>query len=155
MVETGAVAPNFTLPASDGSQVTLADYRGKWVVLYFYPKDLTPGCTTQACDFRDYSPKFAQHGVVVFGVSRDRLVLHEKFVSKHDLPFLLLSDEEGTVCEQFDVLKYKNLFGKTIFGIERATFVIDPVGKIAQIYRKVRVKNHVQQVLQFIREQGS
>lgn len=153
MLTIGDTAPDFTLPASDGSEVTLSKQQGKWVVLYFYPKDLTPGCTTQACDFRDHSAAYAELNTVVFGVSRDPLSLHKKFVDKHELPFLLLSDEDEQVCRQYDVIKEKNMFGKKVMGIERSTFVIDPDGKIAAMYRKVKVKEHVPQVLANIQEQ--
>lgn len=155
MLHIGEKAIDFTLPASDGSQVTLSDYVGKWVVLFFYPKDLTPGCTTEACDFRDNFAEFEKHNAVIFGISRDSLSSHQKFVQKHELPFLLLSDEDEHVCKQYDVLKEKKMFGKKVFGIERSTFVIDPSGNIAKIYRKVRVQNHVPEVLDFIAQQGS
>lgn len=150
----GENAIDFTLPASDGSTVTLSEYRGKWVVLYFYPKDMTPGCTTEACDFRDNYTGLTELDTVVFGVSRDPIRSHEKFVQKHQLPFLLLSDEEEKVCRQYDVIKEKNMFGKKRLGVERSTFLIDPEGKISMIYRKVSVKNHVQEVLDFITEQS-
>lgn len=152
MLQIGDQAINFTLPAQDGEKVTLSDFRGKMVVLYFYPRDLTPGCTTEACDFRDYSPEFEKLNTVIVGISRDPIAKHKKFADKYQLPFLLLSDEEGKVCEQYEVLKEKNMFGRKVFGIERTTFVIDTFGKIVQIYRKVRVKDHVQEVLSFVKE---
>lgn len=151
MLEIGEQAIDFTLPASDRSFVKLSDLQGKTVVLYFYPKDQTPGCTTQACDFRDFSLEFEKLHTVILGISRDPLASHQKFVKKHDLPFLLLSDEDEKVCRAYGVMKEKNFFGKKIWGIERTTFVIDPTGKIINIYRKVRVKNHVKEVLDFIR----
>lgn len=152
MLEIGDPAIDFTLPASNGQMITLSEQQGKIVVLYFYPKDLTPGCTTEACDFRDYSPEFAKFNAVIFGISRDPISSHQKFVEKHQLPFLLLSDEEGNVCQQYGVIKEKNMFGRKVLGIERSTFIIDPSGKIANIYRKVRVKNHVKEVLSFVKE---
>lgn len=151
MLEIGDQAIDFTLPASDGSDVKLSDLQGQTVVLYFYPKDLTPGCTTEACDFRDYSPEFEKLNTVILGVSRDPLKSHQKFVQKHDLPFLLLSDEEEKVCKAYGVMKEKNMFGRKVWGIERTTFVINPSGRIINIYRKVRVKNHVKEVLDFIK----
>lgn len=152
MLQVGKPAIPFSLPASDGNVISLSDYQGKWVVLYFYPKDQTPGCTTEACDFRDYSPQFTKHNTVILGISRDSVRSHERFITKHELPFLLLSDETGEICEQYDVIKDKNMFGKKVRGIERTTFVIDPSGTVKQIYRKVKVKNHVEEVLSFIQE---
>lgn len=151
MLQIGDQAIDFTLPAKNGELVTLSEFRGKMVVLYFYPRDLTPGCTTEACDFRDYSPEFEKLNTVIIGISRDPIKKHQKFAEKYQLPFLLLSDEDGTVCEQYGVLKEKNMFGRKVIGIERTTFVIDAAGKIAKIYRKVRVKGHVQEVLSFVK----
>lgn len=152
MLKTGDQAIDFTLPASNGEMVTLSEQRGKMVVLYFYPKDMTPGCTTEACDFRDYSPAFAKLNTIILGISRDPIAKHQKFIEKYQLPFLLLSDEEGEVCQQYGVIKEKNMFGRKVLGIERSTFVIDQSGKIANIYRKVRVKNHVEEVLSFVKD---
>lgn len=154
MVKIGEKAIDFTLPASNGEKVTLSDFRGKMVVLYFYPKDMTPGCTTEACDFRDYSPEFTKLNTVILGISRDPIASHKKFIEKHQLPFLLLSDEEGEVCRKYDVIKEKNMFGRKRLGIERSTFVINQSGKVVKIYRKVRVKNHVEEVLTFIKNDG-
>ncbi|OLS34280.1 thioredoxin-dependent thiol peroxidase [Alkalihalophilus pseudofirmus] len=152
-IEIGQVAPDFTLEASSGEQVSLSQFRGKNVVLYFYPKDMTPGCTTQACDFRDRVESFESLDTVILGVSPDPLARHEKFIEKYDLPFLLLADEDNAVAELFDVWKLKKNFGKEYMGIERSTFVIDKEGKIVKEWRKVRVKDHVEEALTFIKEE--
>ena len=141
-------APDFTLPGSDQCQHRLKDYLGRKVILYFYPRDHTPGCTNEAKDFRDAIQSFKDQNAVILGVSRDSVQSHEKFVAKHDLPFILLSDTEETVCKQYDVLKEKNMYGKKAIGIERSTFIIDETGMITKIFRKVRVPNHVNQVLE-------
>lgn len=125
----------------------LADYRGKWLVLYFYPKDSTPGCTTEGQDFRDAYAQFQQLNSEVFGVSRDSLKSHANFKAKHDFPFELIADSEGKLCELFDVFKMKSMFGKQALGIERSTFIIDEQGQLRQEWRKVRVKGHVDEVL--------
>jgi peroxiredoxin Q/BCP len=151
-VEIGQEVTNFTLPANSGEKVSLADYKGKHVVLYFYPKDLTPGCTTEACDFRDRIENFKELNTVILGVSPDPVEKHEKFIEKYQLPFLLLADEEHSVAEQFDVWKLKKNFGKEYMGIERSTFIIDPEGKLIKEWRKVRVKDHVEEALHFIKE---
>lgn len=152
MIQEGSPAIDFNLEASNGETVSLSDFRGKNVVLYFYPRDLTPGCTTEACDFRDRFDRFQEVGAVVLGVSRDPISSHLKFIQKHNLPFLLLSDPDGEVCKKYDVLKEKNMFGKKTIGIERSTFIIDREGVVVKIYRKVKVKDHVEEVLQYIRE---
>lgn len=152
MIREGDPAIDFTLEASSGESVTLSEYRGKPVVLFFYPKDMTPGCTMEACDFRDQFEEFNEVGAVVFGISRDPISSHQKFIQKHNLPYLLLSDPEGEVCEKYGVLKEKSMFGKKFIGIERSTFIIDAEGKVAKVYRKVKVKGHVEEVLQFIKE---
>lgn len=139
-------APDFTLPGTDGP-VHLRDLRGKVVVLYFYPRDNTPGCTTEACDFRDAYAHLNQSGAVVLGVSTDTLASHQKFRAKHQLPFPLLVDEDATVSKQYGVYKEKHLYGKTSFGIERSTFVIGADGIVQKIYRKVRVPGHVADIL--------
>ena len=144
----GMQAPDFTLPGSDQCQHRLKDYLGRKVILYFYPRDHTPGCTNEAKDFRDAIQSFKDQNAVILGVSRDSVQSHEKFVAKHDLPFILLSDTEETVCKQYDVLKEKNMYGKKAIGIERSTFIIDETGMITKIFRKVRVPNHVEQVLE-------
>ena len=144
----GMQAPDFTLPGSDQCQHRLKDYLGRKVILYFYPRDHTPGCTNEAKDFRDAIQSFKDQNAVILGVSRDSVQSHEKFVAKHDLPFILLSDTEETVCKQYDVLKEKNMYGKKAIGIERSTIIIDETGMITKIFRKVRVPNHVEQVLE-------
>jgi peroxiredoxin Q/BCP len=147
-VAVGQPVPDFTLPASNGEEVSLSDFRGKKVVLYFYPKDMTPGCTTEACDFRDYHSQFADLGVAVLGVSPDDLKSHDKFAAKHNLPFLLLADTEHKVCEMFGVWKLKKNYGREYMGVERSTFLIDEEGKLAKEWRKVKVAGHVQEVLE-------
>ncbi|MBR7554471.1 thioredoxin-dependent thiol peroxidase [Allobacillus sp. GCM10007491] len=149
-VEVGQTAPDFTLPASNGESVSLSDYRGKFVVLYFYPKDMTPGCTTQACDFRDQYEKFNELDAVILGVSPDPVERHNKFIEKHELPFLLLADEDHQVAETYDVWKLKKNFGREYEGIERSTFIIDREGNLVKEFRKVRVKDHVEEALQYI-----
>lgn len=151
-VETGTKAPDFKLPASNEKEVQLSDFKGKNVVLYFYPKDMTPGCTTQACDFRDMHGDFEEQNTVIIGISPDPLSRHDKFIEKHGLPFLLLADEDHKAAELYDVWKLKKNFGKEYMGIERSTFIIDKEGIIQKEYRKVKVKDHVQDALEFIKE---
>lgn len=151
-VEIGELAPDFALEASNGETIKLSDYRGKNIVLYFYPKDMTPGCTTQACDFRDHYESFSELNAVILGVSPDPLSKHEKFIEKHGLPFVLLADEEHAVAKAYDVWKLKKNFGKEYMGIERSTFIIDKDGKLVKEWRKVKVKGHVEESLQFIKE---
>jgi thioredoxin-dependent peroxiredoxin len=151
-VETGTKAPDFKLPASNGKEVQLSDFKGKNVVLYFYPKDMTPGCTTQACDFRDMHGDFEEQNTVIIGVSPDPLSRHDKFIEKHGLPFLLVADEDHKAAELYDVWKLKKNFGKEYMGIERSTFIIDKEGIIQKEYRKVKVKDHVRDALEFIEE---
>lgn len=155
VVEIGQMAPDLELPASNGETIKLSDFRGKNVVLYFYPKDMTPGCTTEACDFRDQHQNFEELDAIIIGVSPDPIARHEKFIEKHGLPFLLLADEEHKMAESFGVWKNKQMFGKEYMGIERSTFVIDKDGKIAKEWRKVKVKGHVDEALQFIKENVS
>ncbi|WP_067932050.1 thioredoxin-dependent thiol peroxidase [Alicyclobacillus kakegawensis] len=153
-VQVGDVAPDFTLPSHTGESVTLSNLRGKKVVLFFYPKDQTPGCTQEACSFRDLATEFAAAGAAVYGISRDSLRSHERFAEKHALPMPLLSDADGAVCAAYGVLKEKHMFGKKVFGIERTTFVIDSDGRIAKVYPKVKVDGHADEVLAFVRELG-
>jgi peroxiredoxin Q/BCP len=149
----GRPAPDFSLPSTTGENVTLRQFKGKkTVILYFYPKDETPGCTREACDLRDHSAEFEQHQTVILGVSNDPLDSHLKFRDKHKLPFPLLSDEDASVSRMFGVYKQKNLYGKKYMGIERTTFVIDRTGRVAQIYPKVKVENHVHDLLEFVSE---
>ena len=138
------------LALSGGATATLADYAGKWLVLYFYPKDSTPGCTTEAQQFRDLYPEFVAAGCVVVGVSRDSLRSHENFKAKQDLPFALLSDADEALCTRFAVIKEKKLYGKLVRGIERSTFVIDKAGKLRREWRAVKVAGHAQEVLDFV-----
>ncbi|NRF96098.1 thioredoxin-dependent thiol peroxidase [Paenibacillus frigoriresistens] len=141
------LAPAFTLPASNGKKVSLKDFKGKKLVIYFYPQDNTPTCTQQSCDFRDYNGKFAKLGVKVIGISPDELKAHDKFIEKYELPFLLLSDPDHQVAEKFGVWALKKLYGREYMGIIRSTFLIDEEGYIVKEWSKVRIKNHVQSVL--------
>lgn len=138
---------NFTATATSGNTIQLADLAGQQVVLYFYPKDNTPGCTTEGQDFRDLHEQFAAANTVVFGVSRDSLRTHENFKAKHGFPFELISDPEEILCKQFDVIKLKKLYGKEHFGIERSTFLIDATGVLRNEWRKVKVAGHAAAVL--------
>lgn len=151
-VEIGTKAPDFELSASNGETVTLSDFLEKYVVLYFYPKDMTPGCTTEACDFRDKHEGFAELNAVILGVSPDAMNRHDKFIEKYELPFLLLADEEHKVAEAYDVWKLKKNYGREYMGIERSTFIIDKDGNLVKEWRKVKVKGHVEEALQFIKD---
>jgi len=143
----GKQAPQFELLNEKGEMVRLVDYKGKNVVLYFYPKDMTPGCTTEACDFRDAYEDFSDLNAVILGVSMDDASRHTKFIEKHGLPFSLLVDSDHAVCEAYGVWVLKKNFGKEYMGIERATFLIDEEGIVKQEWRKVKVKNHIEEVL--------
>jgi peroxiredoxin Q/BCP len=143
----GQPAPSFSLPSADGQTITLAQFRGQWVVLYFYPRDNTPGCTKEACGFRDHYGELQQAQAVVVGVSTDSVASHVKFIRKYDLPFLLLSDSEGQVARSYGSYGQKKFMGKTYEGVFRHTFILDPQGQIAQIYRQVKPETHAQQVL--------
>ena len=153
LLSVGDKAPAFSTTDQDGKPVKLSDYKGKKIVLYFYPKDDTPGCTKEACGFRDLSAQFAAVGAVILGVSTDPMESHLKFQAKHKLPFELLSDPDAAVAKAYGVWKQKNLYGKKFMGIERTTFVIDKTGRIAQIYPKARVEGHVAEVLAFLTEE--
>ena len=144
----GDPAPDFTLPRADGAPVTLSALQGP-VVLYFYPRDDTPGCTKQAIAFTDRADDFAGHGATILGVSKDPLTKHEKFAAKHDLTIPLLSDADGDVCERYGVWVEKKMYGKTFPGIERTTFLIDG-GRIERVWRKVKVPGHVDEVLEAV-----
>jgi peroxiredoxin Q/BCP len=148
MLKVGEKAPTFTLVDDSGKKVSLKDFKGKKVVLYFYPKDLTPGCTVEACDFRDISALLKKKKAVVLGVSKDSVTLHGKFRDKHELNFPLLSDEDGKVCEAYGVWQEKSMYGKKYMGIARTTFIIGTTGKIEKIFEKVKVKGHSQEVLE-------
>jgi peroxiredoxin Q/BCP len=147
----GKPAPDFTLPSTDGGSVSLRQFKGKkTVVLYFYPKDETPGCTREACDLRDHWAEIESRNAVILGVSTDPMDSHLRFREKHKLPFTLLSDEDAAVSKLYGVYKQKNVYGKKSMGIERTTFVIDRTGRIATIYPKVKVDGHVQELLSFL-----
>ncbi len=146
-VEIGSPAPSFTLPTDSNGTITLSDLKGKKVVLYFYPKDNTPGCTQESCDFRDNVSKFTDANTEIIGISKDSVKSHDNFKGKYNLPFVLASDQDGTTCEDYGVWVEKNMYGKKYMGIERATFLIDENGIIQHIWRKVKVKNHVDDVL--------
>ena len=148
MLQVGDAAPDFTMASDKVDEVVLKDLRGSVVVLYFYPKDDTPGCTQESCDFRDQYGAFRDQGVHIFGVSCDDISSHEKFASKFSLPFPLLSDPDASVCNAYGIYKEKNMYGKKFMGIERTTFVIDGDGNIARIYPKVKVGGHVDAILQ-------
>jgi len=144
----GDKAPDFDLPTDGGGSLKLADLKGKAVVLYFYPKDMTPGCTTEAQDFRDLAKDFEKAGAVIAGASKDSPARHDKFIAKHDLNFKLVSDEEGTLCEAYGVWQLKKFMGREFMGIVRATFLIDAKGVIREIWPKVKVKGHAAEVLE-------
>lgn len=147
MLTIGDKAPDFSLETDEGKKVTLSTLRGTKFVLYFYPKDSTPGCTKEACDFRDHFATFKKHGVEVFGVSKDSAKSHTKFKEKYSLPFTLLVDDNADVCEAYGVINKKSMFGKTFLGIQRSTFLIDEKGIIRAIWRKVKVPGHVEEIL--------
>lgn len=149
----GKKAPNFSLQNENGEVVSLEDFANeKYVILYFYPKDSTPGCTTQACDFRDNHEEFSELDAVILGVSPDSEESHQKFISKHGLPFSLLIDDEHEVAKKYDVWKPKKMFGREFMGIERSTFLINPEGEIVKEWRKVRVKGHIEEALDTLKE---
>ncbi len=148
----GMEAPHFSLNDESGKVVSLKDFAGeKYVVLYFYPKDMTPGCTTQACDFRDAEKDFSELNAVILGVSADSEKRHTKFIEKHGLPFSLLVDEDHLVSEAYGVWVEKKMYGKVFMGIERSTFLIDPTGTVVKEWRKVKVPGHIQDVLETIK----
>ncbi|MDX1668408.1 MAG: peroxiredoxin [Limnobacter sp.] len=149
-VEVGQEIPDFKAIATQG-EITPASLKGKNVVLYFYPKDNTPGCTTQGENFRDLYPDFQKHDCEVIGVSRDSIKSHENFINKKEFPFDLISDSDETLCNLFDVIKMKNMYGKQVRGIERSTFVFNKKGELVKEWRKVRVPGHVDAVLDFVR----
>ncbi|ALS24192.1 MULTISPECIES: thioredoxin-dependent thiol peroxidase [Paenibacillus] len=150
-IEVGQIVPDFTLQAGGGKRVSLKQFRGRKVVIYFYPKDMTPTCTEESCHFRDYNDQFRQLNVEVIGISPDDPKSHEKFAAKHELPFLLLSDPDHAVCEQFGVWTLKKMYGKEYMGVERSTFLIDEEGRLVKEWRKVKVKGHVEQVLEAVK----
>ena len=148
MVEKGDMAPDFELPADDGSKVKLSSLRGRKVVLYFYPKDDTSGCTVQACDLRDQMPRIEEKNAVVLGVSPDPVSSHKKFKSKYGLNFPLLADEDTQVAQAYGVWKEKSMYGRTYMGIERSTFIIDEKGRVQEAWRKVKPADHAKGVLE-------
>jgi peroxiredoxin Q/BCP len=147
LVAVGEEAPDFTLETDEEKEVSLKDYRGKKVVLYFYPKDGTPGCTTEALEFKDVAKQFAKEGAVILGISKDSVKSHQKFKEKHQLPFTLFSDSEAKVLNAYGVWKEKVLYGRKFMGTERTTFLIDEKGIIRKIYRKVKPEGHAQACL--------
>jgi len=153
-VSVGKKVPAFKLPATGEQEISLAGLKGKKIVLYFYPKDSTPGCTLEGQDFRDQLAKFKRQNAVILGVSRDSLAAHEKFRARQEFTFDLLSDADEKLCTLFDVIKEKNMYGKKVMGIERSTFLIDENGMLAQEWRKVSVKGHVDEVLDAVKALG-
>lgn len=151
-VNTGDNAPAFSLPDQNGNTVNLDDFKGKTVILYFYPKDDTSGCTKEACQFRDSFPSFKKMNAVILGVSPDSVKSHKKFADKYNLSFSLLSDEEKSVIEKYDVWKEKSMYGRKYMGVERTTFVIDKKGKVRKIFNKVRVPDHDKQIIETLKE---
>jgi peroxiredoxin Q/BCP len=149
-LKEGDKAPPFQARSDSGERISLKDLKGKPVVLYFYPKDMTPGCTQEACDFRDSFSRLKKLGVTVLGVSKDSVESHQKFKGKHELPFTLLADPDGELCKSYGVWKLKTLYGRKFMGIERATFVIGRDQRILKVYPKVKVKGHVDEILKFL-----
>jgi len=149
------VVADFAAEATGGGKIRLKDLRGQNVVLYFYPKDSTPGCTLEGQEFRDLHARFKRRKTIVLGVSRDSLAAHEKFKAKQNFPFDLLSDSDGKLCRQFDVIREKTLYGRKFMGIERSTFLIDANGKLRREWRKVKVKGHAAEVLEAVKDLAS
>jgi peroxiredoxin Q/BCP len=152
MLEVGIVAPEFCLPNQDDVEICLRDLKGKWIVLYFYPKDNTPGCTTEACDFSDAAPDFSNLNAIIIGVSADSTAKHRNFIEKKDLSITLLSDESTTMLQDYGVWQLKKNYGKEYMGIVRSTFIIDPKGVIKAIWEKVKVKDHAKEVKEKLEE---
>jgi len=149
--EIGTAAPAFDRPATNDAQISLASLKGSKVILYFYPRDATPGCTTESQDFRDVHAQLLENGALVFGVSQDSLASHEKFKAKQSMPFELISDEDGQMCQAYDVIRLKKMYGKEFEGIERSTFLIDENGTLQAMWRKVKVPGHVAEVLERVK----
>lgn len=154
MVKAGQKAPDFALLASDGTRTRLREFRGKRVILYFYPKDHTPGCTREACDFRDNFTRLNKLHVAVIGVSPDSPRSHQRFAEKHALPFLLLSDEAKEVAKTYGVWKKKKLYGREFMGISRTTFIIDAAGTVLQVFENVKVRGHVERIIEYLTQEG-
>ncbi|PWV97927.1 peroxiredoxin Q/BCP [Paenibacillus cellulosilyticus] len=146
-VELGRKVSDFTLEGSGGGTVSLSDYIGKKVIIFFYPKDMTTACTQEACDFRDATEKLSAHNTVIIGISTDDVARHERFIAKYDLPYVLLADPNNQVCEQFGVWQLKKLYGREYMGIVRSTFLINEKGVLIEEWRNIRVKGHVDTVL--------
>lgn len=146
-MKLGDTLPSFTFKATQGLEANFDDYRGQWLVLYFYPRDATPGCTLEGEAFRDAHAQFNALNTVVFGISRDTLSCHERFKAKHAFPFELIDDSDEKLCQLFDVIKNKTMYGKAVRGIERSTFIINPLGIVSQVFRKLTVARHVDHVL--------
>jgi len=151
-IKVGKKVPVFSLPSTGNKILKLSDLKGKNIIIYFYPKDATPGCTIEGQNFRDNIRKFSSRNTIVLGVSRDKINSHEKFKKNQKFPFDLLSDEDETLCKIFDVIKEKNMYGKKFIGIERSTFLIDEKGILRKEWRKVKVKDHVEEVLTVLKE---
>jgi len=150
-IQVGKVVPDFELGATGNQHISLRSLRGRTVIVYFYPKDDTPGCTTEGCAFRDHHRALSKLDVVLLGVSRDSIASHEKFKAKHELPFDLLSDDSEQVCRLFGVIKEKNMYGKKVLGVERSTFLIDKHGKLCREWRRVKVDGHIEDVLEAVK----
>ncbi|MDF1678798.1 MAG: peroxiredoxin [Legionellaceae bacterium] len=146
-MQVGDKLPSIPFKATGDLNTHFSRYEGHWLIIYFYPKDATPGCTTEGCDFRDNEKEFSLYNTAILGVSRDSITSHEKFKQKYQFPFELISDVDETICQAFDVIKMKSMYGKQVRGIERSTFIVDPSGTIRHIFRKVRAKGHVEEVL--------
>jgi peroxiredoxin Q/BCP len=145
-IAEGQLAPDFSLPTDAGEMLTLSSLRGQWVVLYAYPKDDTSGCTTEACEFRDLFPRFTKNKAVILGISPDSVKSHQKFKTKYELPFTLVSDEEKVALQAYDIWKEKSMYGRKYMGVERTTFVIDPAGRIVKVFEKVKPAGHAADV---------
>lgn len=146
-MDVGAQVPATRFKITSNSMRTFSYYRGSWLILYFYPKDATPGCTTEGCDFRDHEKNFSMYNAVILGVSRDSMASHERFKKKQDFPFDLISDTDEALCRDFGVIKTKSMYGKEVLGIERSSFLIDPKGIVRYVWRNVHVQGHVEEVL--------
>ncbi len=155
MIDIGDKIPDLAFTLSDGSIAHFSGYAGRWLVLYFYPKDSTPGCTTEAGDFRDLASDFDKAGAAILGVSRDSVKSHQNFITKQSLPFGLISDADEAVCRAFDVIHEKNMYGRKVMGIVRSTFLIDPHGRLAHAWRGVKVTGHAQAVLAALKAQAA
>ena len=151
-IQIGRIAPNFKLSATGGKELSLKDLRGNNVVIYFYPKDNTPGCTQEGCDFKAHYLKFRRRNAIVLGISRDSVSSHERFRKKFTFPFDLLSDPDEQACRAYDVIREKNMYGRKVMGIERSTFLIDEKGKLRNEWRKIKVKGHVEAVLDALKD---